>query len=289
MSENRWQLIYIIWLKWRQQIRKPRVYVGYLAGGVCAFSVACRYAGFSSGLGVQIMEPWILMMNYWGDLLFLAIGFLAVITDAPFVDSLSQSVMLRSKSKRIWNQAMILYIMVHSLLYWMMIMLVSCIPCFFVKHHLSDQWSSTMKILLNVIPTNAITQYRLNPCSVQLLRERAPFEAALWGFLMIVLCSVVMALFVYLVNLKTGRPLGAFAVLVIMLYSVLIIRDGGMNGLPFEASFLAHAIVDLHGSGGMSMISSLMLFVVLGGILTLSIKKVSKHCDYREVNGNRLW
>lgn len=99
MSENRGQWLYIAWLKWRQQIRKPRVCVGYLTGGVCAFTVAWRYTGFSGGLGVQVIEPWILMMNYWGELLLLMIGLLAVITDAPFVDSLSQSVMLRSRDK----------------------------------------------------------------------------------------------------------------------------------------------------------------------------------------------
>lgn len=142
-----------------------------------------------------------------------------------------------------------------------------------------------MKILLNAIPSNALTQYRLNPCSVRLIQERIPSEAALLGFALIVLFSVVMGLFVYLVNLRTGRPLGAFAVLVLMLYSVLVIRDGGMNGIPYAASFLAHVIVDLHGRDGMSLTGSLLWFV----ILILNIKKVSKHCDYREVNGNRLW
>lgn len=289
MFEEYRQRLRIVRLKWTQQFRKPRVYVGYLAGGTWAVSVACRYAGFSSGLGVQIIEPWILLLNYWGDVTLLTLGFLAIVSDAPFVDSLSQGIMLKCKSKMTWNESMLLYILLHSLCYWAMIMIVSSIPCLFVKSGFGNQWSRTIKILINALPTNAITEYRLNFFSTQLLKERTPFEAAVWSYILAVLFSYTLALFVYMINLKTGRPLGAFWVLFVLLYSVLIIRDGGMNGIPYDISPMARAIVDYHGTGGMNLITSLLIFLVFSAVFIIGIKKTAMSCDYREVNGNRLW
>lgn len=289
MYKRRWQWWYIVCLKWKDQSRKSRVCMGYLAGMIWAFFVACRYAKFSSGLGIQMIEPWVLVTNYWADILLLQIAFLAVISDAPFVDNLSQSIMLRCRNKWVWNYSMILYILIHSVTYWTMIVGASILPAFLVKHDCFNQWSNTMKILIQAVPSNALTQYRLNLFSVNLLYERTPYAAAIWSFFLNVLCSGTVGIFVYFINLKTKKSWGNVVVLLIMLYGVLIVRDGGMVGLPYDFSIIAHVIVDLHGKNRLSLRDSMVLFILLDLIFILGIKKSTRNCDYREVNGNRIW
>lgn len=274
-------------IKLRQQMGNPRALMGYLLGCVQAVVIAMRYIGFSAGWSIGVFEPYTILMNYWADMALLLLGFYLVISDAPFVDCLSQTMLLRADQRKNWTRAMMGYIFLNCALYWAAVLLASMLPCLFTQRQEGNVWSETMRILVEIQPQNAISKWGLNLFSGSLTKEWNPYGAVFAMYALAVLHGVDMALVIYALNLKTGKPAGSLAALAILFFGAIVIYNSDM--LPVRISPLANGMLCFHGKNGISFGFSVTVFLVLLLVLLVWVKRVSETCDFRVANGERLW
>ncbi|MDE6202801.1 MAG: hypothetical protein K2G19_04925, partial [Lachnospiraceae bacterium] len=88
-----------------------------------------RYV-WDTGEPVNILEAFIVVEHHDKTILFLALGWLLIISDAPFIKRNTYLILCRS-SRRKWNIAMWQYIMIQAFLYTACIATVSIIACIF--------------------------------------------------------------------------------------------------------------------------------------------------------------
>ena len=95
---------------------------------------------WDTGEPINILEAFIVVEHYYKNILFLVLGWLLIISDAPFIKGNTYLTLCRSSRKR-WNIAMLQYIMAQAFLYVTCIAAVSVIvSC--SNGYVGNMWSS---------------------------------------------------------------------------------------------------------------------------------------------------
>ena len=276
-------------IKFFQESRKPRVLAGYVLGISQAGFLAWNYVRFSSGMEIQFMEPFIMLMNNWYSYTLIALGYFIVIADAPFVDNLSHMVMVRSGGRYPWARAMCFYMAWQAVLYLGVSALASFAVCSLGTCIRGNGWSEPLHILMQVQPVSAVKNYGFVFFSAEVLEKWLPYTAFLHCFSLAVLYLYSLALVLFGLNLLTSFPLGSFAVLLIHFVGVLGIKNEGF--FPMQGSLLANAVLEFHDGrpAGLGLGYSYVQFFILCAAVWLGVKYIMRRCDYRVANNGRLW
>lgn len=98
--------------------REKRVIMGFLVGMTMPLWWLKNFLDYVAGTGepVNILEAFVVTEHEGGSMVFLALGWLLIMADAPFVNEITYYSLYRTK-KRSWNGAMVLYILVQAALY----------------------------------------------------------------------------------------------------------------------------------------------------------------------------
>ena len=102
----------------QQEQRSGRVVMGYLLGfAVMGYWIACflRYAA-DTGEPVNMLEAFCVVEQHYVNMLFLVLGWLLVVADAPFIKGNLYLLLYRCGRKR-WNMGMLFYIFVQAFFY----------------------------------------------------------------------------------------------------------------------------------------------------------------------------
>lgn len=101
-----------------EEWHNKRVIMGFLLG-IALFgywlSLFLQYA-LDIGEPVNVLEAFVVVEHHYKSILFLVVGWLLMISDAPFVKKNTYLSLYRSSRKK-WNAAMLQYIMIQAFLY----------------------------------------------------------------------------------------------------------------------------------------------------------------------------
>lgn len=208
--------------KWLGDIRivvifiMTAVYVYYCTGGVLYFSKM---------IGVKVTQ-WVfpaLFTDYIISMgvpkVIILIGVIFLFCDAPFVDELYPSVVLRSGYKA-WCMGQILYISAASFIYALFILLLTVIR-FIPYIQFSNEWG---KVISTLAFTDAKDSYALEILfSNEVIKGYTPIKAELLTFILFWIVSVMIGLILFVFNtFKKFKSIGAVISLVLILVDPLI-------------------------------------------------------------------
>ena len=105
---------------------------------------------------LTVLEPYILIVNGYYPLQFIMIGFILLISDAPFLEAGIGNYLIRSKRSR-WFLGQIAYILFLSVIYNIFLLLITTLP-FIPYLRLSTNWSP---LIQNYFSLQVDTNYSL--------------------------------------------------------------------------------------------------------------------------------
>ena len=178
-----------------QILKKKNVIAGFLFGMTVVLSVSVKYREYSGANNVCFAESYI--MSITKSFLFINMGFLIAVFDAPFIDNLSLSSVYRT-GRRKWYRISWLYILKLSAAYHIILFLISLIP-FITRAYPDNIWS--VVITGSFYDNKGITNAGLIPPSMQFLSEFSPGFATAISFLLLNMYSVLSGGILYVFNM----------------------------------------------------------------------------------------
>ncbi len=225
----------IAWGTLEQERRDARVVMGYLLGLAVMAYFANQFLGYAMETGepVNILETFCVVENNGTNLLFLALGWLLVIADAPFVKK-STYLLLYRCGRGPWNRGMLLYLFAQAFFY------TACLAVFTVaisspQGFAGDIWSSPAYFLATDMGKSMAAKYQVSFSQATMMRTMTVPQAFAVSFLFLYLYLVFLGVLLYVCNLLRPGILGALITLAIHLMGYLPI----MGYLQF--SLLARA------------------------------------------------
>lgn len=196
-----------------------RVVMGFLVGMVMPFWWLNSFLDYvvSTGEPVNVLEAFLVIEHEGSSMLFMALGWLLIISDAPFISGNAYYSLYRTK-KRSWNGAIVLYILAQAALYTAAVVLPSVLislPYGFA----GKMWSDPVYLLSKGLGMGQ--KYEVIFSQQELMRHMNVPQA----FGATVLCFfcylVVMGMILYTFSLVTG---GIWGVVVTFLVHIMPYR-----------------------------------------------------------------
>lgn len=240
----------------QQEQRSGRVVIGYLLGfAVMGYWIACflRYAA-DTGEPVNILEAFCVVEQHYVNMLFLVLGWLLVVADAPFIKGNLYLLLYRCGRKR-WNMGMLFYIFVQAFFYTGAMAAFSIIvssPFGFA----GDIWSSPVYALALDVGNNIGVKYNITFPWLEMMKAMSVPQAFAVTFLFFYLYLALMGVLLYTFALLFSGNTGMGAVMGVHLAGYLRMMDGHT-----ETSLLARAIPGNFIDGTLSYLQSAALFL----------------------------
>ena len=162
---------------------------------------------FADAMGLRA-APWGFphLVNDWLCMLVIMAGAAALFCDAPFRSELQIYILPRA-GQTAWTLGHMLYILVLSFLFVLMLLIASIIP-FLTRLDLQLGWGKIWGTLArSFLGSEYGVQFQI---SDYLIGVYKPLEATLYSFLLTWVCCVWLGMLTYLVNTLTGNYVGTF-------------------------------------------------------------------------------
>lgn len=240
-----------------QERRDGRVVMGYLLGLAMTAFFANNYLEYAFELEepVNILEAFCVVENSCMNLLFLSLGWIFVIADAPFVKNSTYLLLYRCGRKR-WNAGMLLYLFVQAFLY------TACLAAFTVvfsspQGFVGDVWSSPAYFLTTDLGKNIAGKHYVSFSQAMMRTMTVPRAFAL-SFLFMFLYLAFLGGLLYVCNLLRPGILGALVTLGVHMLGYLQRMEGNSR-----FSLLAQAVPGNLMDGNLRYWNSAALFLCL--------------------------
>jgi hypothetical protein len=267
----------------------PRILVALALGIVFTYvDVAnfMRYVAMTKE-SVQIFEPYIYLMSNYGSFSFILLGFVLLISDAPFVSQRSLYAVVRCTRKR-WVSGMMVYILLSALIYFGIVLLASMV---FVTSnaYIADIWSAPMYSLAAYQPQGAWDIGVAFPY-LEMLRVLSPAAAGFQTLALNILYGTMLGMLVFVINLNNRRLIGSFVAVGVHAVGWIMISET-IFSLPLFSP-LYHAVLVTHAFGSMNPTmceagTSIYMFIVIIAILSVVGGILSKRSDFRASAGDK--
>ena len=242
-----------------------RVIMGFLAGMAVPFFWLKNFLDYAAGTGepVNILEAFLVVEHEYKTVMFLALGWFLVISDAPFISGNTHYSLYRIR-KRGWNAAMVLYILIQAALYTAAValpMVLLSLPSGFV----GEMWSNPVYMLSQDYNMNRSVEYGISFLRQDVMRRMDVPQAFAATVLCFFLYIALMGIILYTGNLLLG---GIWGIVI-----AFIVHIGG-----YELPFLGHAKLALMeyacpgnfaDSGGMHILRPVMVMAGIAAGLVL--------------------
>lgn len=188
----------------RYEWADKRVIMGFLTGMVMPswwLNNFLRYVK-DTGEPANILETFPVIEHDYVSILFLALGWFLVISDAPFINGNTYYSLYRTK-KRHWNSAMLLYICTQAALYTALIVLpvtLASLPYGYVGR----MWSSPVYELSRDFNEKIVAKYHIAFSCQNMMRAMDVPNAFMATVLCFFLYLVLMGVILYTFNLVLG-------------------------------------------------------------------------------------
>lgn len=256
-----------------QEHRKGRVVMGYLLGLAIVgywMSNFLKYA-LDTGEPVNILETFCVVEQHYVNLLFLILGWLFVIADAPFIKGNTYLLLYRCGRKR-WNMGMVLYILIQAFFYTAIMAAFTVVISSFIGY-IGNIWSSPVYSLAMDVGNHIGVKYDITFPYVMMMKTMTVPQAFAVTFLFLYLYLAFLGVLLYVCNLLFPGIAGIVLVLGGHLLGYLQMMDGHT-----DFSLLARAVpgnfIDGTGCFWLSAVLFLGLIAVLVILSAILIKKV---------------
>lgn len=222
----------------REELRSKRVWMGYLLGIAILFWLMkdfLRYVS-DSGKPVNVLEAFVVIEQHYRNMLFLILGWLLIISDAPFIRGNTYYLLYRSSRKR-WNGGMLLYILSHGFLYVAVMAGITVIAGNFYGF-VGNMWSSPVYLLSKDYALDLGVKYNVTFPYEEMMRRMTVPQAFGTVFLYMYLYLVLLGILLYVCNLILKGIYGVVIVMLVHSSGYLIQESGVWTG----KSLLARAV-----------------------------------------------
>lgn len=267
---------------WQEQ-RSGRVIMGYLLGYAIMgywMSGFLRYAA-DTGEPINILETFCVVEQHYVNMLFIVLGWLLVVADAPFIKGNIYLLLYRC-GRKCWNMGMFFYILVQAFLYTAaMAAFTIMISSFF--GFAGTMWSSPAYSLALDVTNSIGTKYNITFPWLMMMRTMSVPEAFAVTFLFLYLYLAFMGALLYAAALLVSGIAGMVVVIGGHLVGYLRMMDGDT-----ETSLLARAVPGYFIDGTLSYWQSAALFLGLIAVLMVLTSVFVKRVDFqsgKEIEG----
>lgn len=250
-----------------QERRNGRVIMGYILGLALAGYWMRNFLLYASDTGepVNILEAFCVVEQHDVNLLFLTLGWLLVIADAPFIRE-NTWLCLHRCGRRAWNAGMLLYILLQAFLY------VAAIAGFTIavssfSGFVAEFWSNPVFSLARDVGNDVGVKYNISFLWIDMMKHMTVPQAFGMTFLSLYLYLTVLGVALYVSALLLSsmtKIAGIVTVLGVHLIGYLLMVDGYV-----EVSLLARAIPGYFVEGTGACWQSVGIYMVLLAVLVV--------------------
>lgn len=230
-----------------EEWHSKRVIMGFLLG-MALFGYWLNYFlqyALDVGEPVNILEAFIVVEHHHKSILFLVVGWLLMISDAPFMKKNTYLSLYRSSRKK-WDGAMLQYIMVQAFLYVAGIAVVSVVVSFLCGFW-GNMWSSPVYDLAMDTSNHLGVKYNISFPWVNVMQALTVPQAFMITFVFLFLYLVLIGFLLYVCNLLLKEIYGILIVFGIQISGYLLQQEGYTH-LSFMAKAIPGYAID--GNGG---------------------------------------
>lgn len=248
-----------------EERNNKRVIMGYLLG-ITLFGYwlnnFMQYA-WSTGEPVNILEAFVVVEHHDRAVLFLVIGWLLLISDAPFIKGNTYLALCRS-SRRKWDIAMLQYIMIQAFLFITCIVAVSIIVSSFWGFS-GSIWSSPVYDLAMDTGNKLGAKYQITFGWPNVMENMMVSQAFMFTYLFLFLYLIVLGMLLYVCNLILKEIYGILIVFGVQLSGYLLHAEGFTN-LSIMSKAIPGYSIDGNGGQWKTVVLFIGLIVILAGI-----------------------
>lgn len=247
---------------------KGRAWAAFLLGigiSVKNCGVYLAYVNQADGM-TQIFEPFVVLGSTIPFLMGTTLGGILLLSDAPFLKQISEYEVLREGYKR-WFISEILYVILASVLYALVILLGSCLfTACFSRAFIANVWSDSLKRLAYQQPEYVILKYRFVFPFPELLDAVSPMRAVAETFVFQSLYLSLLGICMFVVNLLSEVNIGWIVASLIHIWGYIAYANSGMV-ISFRLSPLCCASSAYHYVKGYDLSKSYSVFFILVWII----------------------
>ena len=267
----------------RQARQSGRVVMGYLLGlAIMGYWMSGFFQYVAdTGEPINILETFCVVEQHYVNLLFLLLGWLLVIADAPFVKGNTYLLLYRFGRRR-WNAGMLFYILVQAFSY-VAVMAIFTIMISSFYGFTGNMWSSPVYSLAKDVGNNIGVKYNISFPWLTMMQVMTVPQAFAVTVLFLYLYLALLGVLLYVAALLISGTAGIATVMAVHLIGYLQMMDGHA-----AFSLLARAVPGnfIDGTGACWRSAALflvwiILLIILSDIL---VKKVEFHSG-AEVDG----
>ena len=254
------QVFYMAKIAFLEELHNKRVIMGFLLGMALFgywLNLFLQYA-LDSGEPVNILEAFIVVEHHQKSILFLIVGWLLIISDAPFIKKNTYLSLCRSSRKK-WDAAMLQYIMIQAFLYAAGIAVVSAAVSTLFGFF-GNMWSSPVYHLAMDADNHLGVKYNISFPWVNVMQAMTVPQAFMITFIFLFLYLVLIGFLLYVCNLLLKEIYGILIVFGIQI-SEYLLQQEGFTHLSFMAKAIPGYAID--GNGGQWKVIVLFCAIIL--------------------------
>lgn len=276
------RVLYIFILQFISSLASARVWIGYLFGFVVSLKTAYAYCGNAGDRAIQIFEPVIENYIKLGNITLMLIGFIIVLSDAPFINNRSTLALYRTSRKQ-WYWGMSLYILAHCVLYYVVSAALVCL--FSMKQaFINNIWSRPMRNLALAPSREAMIKWNLATPARELVERYTPVETVFHTLLLIMLYSLILVLVLFIFNAAFNKAAGSAVAAGIHVAGFILALDG-FGGISKPWSAIYNSVFMHHSQDYLSLGHSYLFFAAFIVILLIIGPCVMKRVDFKHSTG----
>ena len=267
--------------EFRIQMNSKRVWLGYMVGIVLILSQAAYYVRYGQAMGepINVLEAFIVSGNCDRTIMLLPVGWLLVMSEAPFVNRISFYALYRTK-KKTWNQAMLLYIVLQAILYYAVLAMITILFSM-TDGYLANIWSYPFVGMVE--GTSDVSLYNVSFPSMDFVGIQSVFSGFMHTFILQVLYAILVGILLYVASQLSNQILGPVAAFVFHFLGYEIMKEG--YGVSIDFSLLARSIVayQVGKEALVSLVQSYLIFIILIVVLAQLSHQLVRYIDFKTI------
>ncbi len=272
-------IIKICAYEFRIQMTSKRVWLGYLIGIAIILHRSLDYFMYADSLGetINVLEAFIIAGNDASTIMFIVLGWLLTISEAPFVNSNAQFLICRT-NRRKWNIAMLLYIALQGAVYYG-VLAISTIIFGLGRGFGKNAWSSVLiKLAEDPYQSNVLVFFPYT----SFINKLSVYEAFGCTWALSLLYGVILGMILYTFSQAANRVVGAAAAFCFHFWGYEIMEEG--LGVVVKYSLLARSMPapQMNEYSGASIGQTILIYSLFMWILVSVSSIFSRNIDFKE-------
>lgn len=254
------QVFYMTKTTFLEEQHNKRVIMGFILG-IALFgywlNLFLQYA-LDIGEPVNVLEAFIVVEHHHKSILFLVVGWLLIISDAPFIKKNTYLSLCRSSRKK-WDAAILQYIMIQAFLYVSSIAAVS-VTVSALLGFWGNMWSSPVYNLAMDTNNHLGVKYNISFPWVNVMQAMTVPQAFMITFILLFFYLVLIGFLLYVCTLLLKEIYGILLVFGIQILEYLLQQEG-VTYLSLMAKAIPGYAID--GNGGQWKVVVLFCTIIL--------------------------